>query len=123
MLNFFRANKLIAALFICSFLVILLGVALLMYSKYQIEQQKNAEIQLQALTKIAQEAESQLMQTVANPDVPITDIIPEESVTKVEAMKNKNPEAGSADWCEVMMVKPSKEWTVDEQKTFAQHCI
>lgn len=123
MLNFFRANKLIAALFIVSFLVILLGVALLVYSKQQIAQQAKEQAQLQMLNKIAVAAEAQLLQTVAHPDVPITDVIPEDSVAKVAAMKDKNPAPGTADWCEVMMVKPSKEWTTDEQQTFARNCI
>lgn len=123
MLNFFRENKLIAALFICSFLVILLGVALLMYSKHQIAQQEKVNTQLQVLTKIAVDAENQLLQTVSNSDVPIEDVIPDESLAKVKAMKDKNPDVGSADWCEVMMIKPSKDWTEEEQKAFAQNCI
>jgi hypothetical protein len=123
MLNFFRANKLITALFIASFLVILLGVALLVYSKQQMAQQAEEQAQLQMLKKIAVAAEAQLMQTVAHPDVPISDVIPEDSVAKVAAMKDKNPAPGTADWCEVMMVKPSKEWTTDEQQTFARNCI
>jgi hypothetical protein len=123
MLNFFRANKLITALFIVSFLVILLGVALLVYSKQQMAQQAKEQAQLQMLNKIAVAAEAQLMQTVAHPDVPITDVIPEDSVAKVAAMKDKSPAPGTADWCEVMMVKPSKEWTTDEQQTFARNCI
>lgn len=123
MLKFFRENKLLAALFIVSFLTILLGAVLLMYSKQQMAKQAREEAQLQLLNKIANEAQSQLMQTVAHPDVPITDVVPEESVAKVAAMKNKNPEAGTDDWCEVMMVKPSKEWTTEEQQTFAKNCI
>ncbi len=123
MLNFFRANKLIAALFIVSFLVILLGVALLVYSKQQMAQQAREQAGLQTLNKIAVAAEAQLMQTVAHPDVPITDVIPEDSVARVAAMKDKNPSPGTADWCEVMMVKPSKEWTTEEQQIFAKSCI
>ncbi|HTF95689.1 MAG TPA: DUF3012 domain-containing protein [Cellvibrio sp.] len=123
MLKFFRENKLIAALFIVSFLVILLGVVLLMYSRQQVAKQAREEAQMQSLNKIANEAKAQLMQTVAHPDVPITDVVPEGSVEKVAAMKDKNPEAGTDDWCEVMMVKPSKEWTPDEQQTFAKNCI
>lgn len=123
MLNFFRENKLIAALFVSSFLVILVGVALLIYSKQKIAQQEKYDAQVQTLTKIAAEAEAQLMQTAGNSDVPIADVIPQESLAKVKAMKNKNPDVGSADWCEVMMIKPSKEWTVEEQKAFAQNCI
>ena len=123
MLNFFRENKLIAALFIVSFLVILLGLVLLSYSRHQIAQQEKANAQVQTLTKIAVEAETRLLQTAGNADVPIEDVIPEESLAKVKAMKNKNPEMGSADWCEVMMIKPSKEWTPEEQKAFAQSCI
>lgn len=123
MLKFFSENKLLAALFTISFLVILVGVVLLMYSKQQMAKQATEEAQLQSLNKIANEAQSQLLQTIAHPDVPITDVVPEESVAKVAAMKDKNPEAGTDDWCEVMMVKPSKEWTADEQQTFAKNCI
>lgn len=123
MLKFFRENKLIAALFIVSFLVILLGVALLVYSNQQVAKQSREEAQIQSLNKIATEAQAQLMQTVAHPDVPITDVVPADSVAKVAAMKDKNPQEGSSDWCEVMMVKPSKEWTPDEQQTFAKNCI
>jgi predicted negative regulator of RcsB-dependent stress response len=123
MLNFFRQNKLIAALFLISFLMILLGVSLLQYSKWQMEQQSQAQAQLQTLNNIANEAHAQLLQTVAHPDVPITDVIPADSVAKVAAMEDKNPAPGTADWCEVMMVKPSREWTSDEQQTFAKHCI
>ncbi len=123
MLNFFRENKLLAALFVVSFLVILLGVALLMYSKQQMAQQAKEQAQVQSLSKIANDAQAQLMQTVAHPEVPITDVVPEDSVAKVAAMKDKNPEAGTDDWCEVMMVKPSKEWTTEEQQIFAKNCI
>ncbi len=123
MLNFFRENKLLAALFVVSFLVILLGAALLIYSKQQMAKQAREQAQLQSLNKIAHEAQTQLMQTVAHPDVPITDVVPEDSVAKVAAMKDKNPQAGTDDWCEVMMVKPSKEWTAEEQQTFAKNCI
>lgn len=121
MSNFVRENKLIVALLVGSFLVILLGVALVFYSNHQSERQ--AEVQLQTLNKIAQEAQDQLTQTVVHPDVPITDVIPEDSQAKVNAMENKSPAPGSADWCEVMMVKPSKEWTTDEQQIFAKNCI
>lgn len=123
MSNFFRENKLIVGLLVVSFLVILLGVALVVYSNYQREQKAEAQRQLQALNKIAKEAQDQLAQTIVHPDVPITDVIPEDSQAKVDAMENKSPAPGSADWCEVMMVRPSKEWTTDEQQIFAKNCI
>lgn len=123
MSNFFRENKLIVGLLVVSFLVILVGVALVVYSNYQREQQAEAQRQLQTLNKIAKEAQDQLAQTVVHPDVPITDVIPEGSQAKVDAMENKSPAPGSTDWCEVMMVKPSKEWTTDEQQIFAKNCI
>lgn len=128
MWNFIRENKLISALFIISFIVILFGVALVIYSNQQAvnrakEQAQAETLKVETLNKIALEAEAQLLQTVVHPDVPITDVIPEDSLSKVSAMENKNPEPGTADWCEVMMVKPSKEWSTDEQQIFAKNCI
>jgi len=38
-------------------------------------------------------------------------------------MNGKIPEAGSDDWCELMMTKDSKTWTKEEQGQFAQSCI
>lgn len=123
MWNFIRENKLISALFIISFIVILFGVALVIYSNQQAVNRAKEQAQVETLSKIALEAETQLLQTVVHPDVPITDVIPEDSLSKVSAMENKNPEPGTADWCEVMMVKPSKEWSTDEQQIFAKNCI
>lgn len=123
MLNFLRENKLIAALFIVSFLVILLGIGLVIYSNQHAVNRAQEQKQLETLNKIALEAEAELLQTVVHPEVPITDVIPEDSVKKVSSMENKNPEPGTADWCEVMMVKPSKEWSTDEQQIFAKNCI
>ena len=123
MLNFLRENKLIAALFIVSFLVILLGIGLVIYSNQQAVNRAQEQNQLETLNKIALEAEAELLQTMVHPEVPITDVIPEDSAKKVSSMGNKNPEPGTADWCEVMMVKPSKEWSTDEQQIFAKNCI
>lgn len=123
MWNFIRENKLISALSIISFIVILFGVALVIYSNQQAVNRAKEQAQVETLSKIALEAETQLLQTVVHPDVPITDVIPEDSLSKVSAMENKNPEPGTADWCEVMMVKPSKEWSTDEQQIFAKNCI
>lgn len=33
------------------------------------------------------------------------------------------PEVGSDDWCEALKEKPKTEWTADEAKGFAKHCI
>lgn len=86
--------------------------------QYQQEQQ-----QLQTLNNIANQAVENLVKTVAHPEVPIEDIIPAESVAKVKALNGKIPEAGSDDWCELMMTKDGKTWTQEEQSQFAQHCI
>lgn len=123
MLKFFRENKLTAAIFLISLLVVLVGVVLVVISNKRAAQQAEAQQQLQTLSAIAAEAEKQLQQTVVHPEVPITDVIPQDSLDKVAAMENKNPEPGTADWCEVMMVKASKDWTTDEQQLFAKHCI
>ncbi len=123
MLKFLRENKLVAALIIGSFVVILIGLGLIIYSNQQAFMHAKEQSQIETLNKIALDAEAQLKQTVVHLDVPITDVIPSDSVNKVSAMENKNPPAGTADWCEVMMVKPSKEWSTDEQQIFAKNCI
>lgn len=51
------------------------------------------------------------------------DLIPDASKEKVERMTNKNPELGSEDWCEILMVKPSSDWSKDDQANFAKHCL
>ena len=33
------------------------------------------------------------------------------------------PEVGSDEWCEDMVEKPKGDWTVNEAKAFAEHCI
>ena len=33
------------------------------------------------------------------------------------------PEVGSEQWCENMKAKPKGEWTVNEAKDFAKHCL
>jgi len=34
-----------------------------------------------------------------------------------------SPEVGSERWCAQMKEKPKGEWTVNEAKQFARHCI
>ena len=34
-----------------------------------------------------------------------------------------SPEVGSEEWCNDMKEKPQGEWTVNEAKDFAKHCI
>ncbi|WP_371375408.1 DUF3012 domain-containing protein [Thalassotalea aquiviva] len=33
------------------------------------------------------------------------------------------PEVGSKEWCEQLKEKPKGEWTAEEAKDFAKHCI
>jgi len=33
------------------------------------------------------------------------------------------PEIGSKEWCADMKEKPKGEWTLDETKNYAKHCI
>ncbi len=33
------------------------------------------------------------------------------------------PEPGSTKWCEAMAEKPKSEWTLEDGKTYATHCI
>ena len=34
-----------------------------------------------------------------------------------------SPEVGSDDWCGTMKEKPKGDWTANETKTYAQHCL
>jgi Protein of unknown function (DUF3012) len=33
------------------------------------------------------------------------------------------PEVGSEDWCSALKEKPKGDWTTNEAKDFAKHCI
>ncbi len=33
------------------------------------------------------------------------------------------PETGSKEWCENLKEKPKGEWTIDEAKDYAKHCL
>lgn len=123
MMTFFREQKLITALLIGSLLVLLLGVGLIIHSRNAAKEAAQAEATVQRLTIIANSANEQLKETVVYSDVPIADVKPKDSVAKVSALNGRTPEPGSDDWCEVMMVKDAKDWTVDEQSLFAKNCI
>jgi biopolymer transport protein ExbB/TolQ len=51
------------------------------------------------------------------------DFSPESSLKKIQTMENKDPEVGSEDWCEVLMVKPSENWNEADQASFAKNCL
>lgn len=34
-----------------------------------------------------------------------------------------SPEVGSKEWCEYLKAKPKGDWSANEAKDFAQHCI
>ena len=33
------------------------------------------------------------------------------------------PEVGSKEWCELMKEKPKGDWTANEAKDYAKHCL
>lgn len=123
MMTFFREQKLIAILLLGSLLMLLAGGWLIFQSNKAAKEAAHAEASVQRLNSIAKSASEQLQQTVVYTDVPIADVKPEESQAKVSALNGRTPDVGSEDWCEVMMVKDAKEWTVDEQSLFAKNCI
>ncbi len=123
MMTFFREQKLIAALLFGSVLVLLLGIGLILYSENSAKDVAKTTTSVQRLNAIAEDASQQLQQTIAHPDVPISDVKPEESIARVSALNGRIPDIGSDDWCEVMMVKNAKDWTEEEQSIFAKNCI
>lgn len=122
--TFFREQKLISIIVIASFLILLVGVALIYNNQQKANTAKKEQAQLNAMQNIAVMAAQELQQTATqSPSQPIADIKPAESIAKVASFNGKVPELGTEDWCEWMMVKDSKEWTPDEQALFAKHCI
>lgn len=41
----------------------------------------------------------------------------------VLALSGCAPEIGSDDWCAALKEKPKGEWTANEAKDFAKHCL
>ena len=130
MIQFFRDQKLLAALLLVSVLVIIAGVIMIQYTENNaptseiLTQEQQAQSVVETMTAIANIAGEELQASqvsVAEPAV--GDNIPQSSLDHVAALNGVVPDVGSNDWCEVMMVKKSNEWTKEEQEIFARHCI
>ena len=119
-----------------SILVIIIGVLMvkqaneqaLFYSHQQNTKESvdNSDQEIiQQFQQLAASAEAELAASKVDGSKPpqAMDMIPDESKQKVERMADKNPELGSEDWCELLMVKPGKDWTQDDQSNFAKHCL
>lgn len=119
-----------------SILVILVGVILVknandqatLYAQEQASKQRAEQLDsntLDQLTAIAAQAQAELEATQsAELGAPKKlNFATDESQKKVDKMLNKNPEKGSEDWCEIMMVKPDTQWTKEEQGVFAENCL
>ncbi|PUA26414.1 MAG: hypothetical protein B0W54_21845 [Cellvibrio sp. 79] len=121
MLTFYRNNKLMVSLFAASLLVVCIC---LITVNYPVQQTALADEQVQQIAGIATQAEQQLQATLVNDSSEaIADVIPAASVARVAAINEREVIVGSADWCETRMVKPADEWTLEDQQTFARHCI
>ena len=99
----------------------------LIHSQQSTEKQVDNSDQeiIQQFQQLAASAEAELAASKVDGSKPpqAMDMIPDESKQKVERMADKNPELGSEDWCELLMVKPGKDWTQDDQSNFAKHCL
>lgn len=124
MSTFFRNNKLLISLFAASLLVVCTGAITVGYFNHQAQQTAFANEQVRRISGITAQAEQQLQATlVNNSSEAIADVIPAASVARVAAVNEHEVVVGSADWCEMRMVKPADEWTLEDQQTFARHCI
>lgn len=130
MMSLFREQKLLATLLIFS--VVVLGVGLFMIQsinktpEQQTEQLADEQQKtIAAMNLMAEIAEQELkaQQSSQQPVQTVGDIKPQESLDRVAALNGRVPEIGTDDWCEVMMVKDAKDWTLDEQSLFAKHCL
>lgn len=45
------------------------------------------------------------------------------ALTCVLLMTACSPEVGSDSWCDELKEKPKGEWTANEAKSYAQHCL
>ena len=121
-----------------SILVIIIGVLMAKHANEQalIYSQQTAEKITEPADNSEQEIVQQFQQLAASAEAELAaskvdgskppqamDLIPDESKQKVDRMTNKNPELGSEDWCELLMVKPGKDWSQDDQASFAKHCL
>lgn len=130
MMSFLREHKLLVALLMLSVLV--LGIGLFMIqSTNNTPVQKTEQLTdeqektIAAMNLMADIAEQELKTQQSNQQTAQTvgDIKPQASLDRVAALNGRVPDIGTDDWCEVMMVKDAKDWTLDEQSLFAKHCL
>jgi uncharacterized protein HemX len=130
MMSFFREQKLLASVLILSLLVLGMGLFMIQLTKEQptaeTEQQftDDQEKTVAVMNLMAEVAEQELKTQKGQSSMQgVMDVKPQESIDRVAALNGRVPEVGSDDWCEVMMVKDAKDWTLDEQSLFAKHCL
>lgn len=130
MIRFFREQKILTALLVLSFLVIVAGLLMVNYTNknistvaaQEVEQVQGTVSAMHTIARIAEE-ELQASKVTAAEVGSFGDIKPQESLDRVAALNGRIPDVGTDDWCEVMMVKDANAWTKEEQALFAQHCI
>lgn len=130
MIQFFREQKLLAGLLLVSILVIIAGVIMIQYAENNtptsetLTQEQQAQSVVETMTAMANIADQELQASQDSVVQPaMGDNIPQSSIDHVAALNGVVPDVGSNDWCEVMMVKKSNEWTKEEQEIFAKNCI
>lgn len=94
-------------------------------TKKAITEQESTDDIVNQLERLAASAQAELDASKSSSTQPLEnlDFVPEESRKKVAAMVNKNPKIGSEDWCELLMVRPGKEWSEQDHRDFAKHCL
>lgn len=130
MMSFFREQKLLAAILILSFLVLGVGLCMVQLTKEQTKVEAEQQLvdehakTIAVMSLMAEVAEQELAEQQGQVALQgVGDIKPQESIDRVAALNGRVPDIGSDDWCEVMMVKDAKDWTLDEQSLFAKHCL
>lgn len=132
MIRFFREQKIVTALLVLSILIILAGLIMVHHTNKKAaeaaiaaEQTARAQATVDTMNTIAGLAEQELQESKADQasQNSIADVKPQASLDHVEALNGRIPDAGSEDWCEVMMVKDADAWTEEEQKIFAKNCL
>lgn len=137
-LDILNSKYFLATVIGLSILVIIVGVLMIKHANEQAvvyageqrkllekQQSQDTDTTLKQFELIAAQAEAELKASKSTESGPPAkmDFASDMTREKVANMTNKNPEQGTNDWCEVMMVKPDAEWTKEEQGIFAKHCL
>lgn len=139
-LNLLNSKYFLTVVIGLSILVIIIGVLMVknaneqavIYAEKQkviaahtsVEEESTTDI-VKQFEQLAASAQTELEASKPENTQPLEniDFVSAETRKKVAEMVDKNPEIGSEDWCEVLMVRPGRDWSEQDHQDFAKHCL